>query len=90
MGAWDDAIFSEEVNVDFLDELANLDEALCAATIAAIWAGAPFSAGEVADTYTFIREMRGSGSDQLREVALDVLENADVDEDLDVYIEALT
>ena len=65
MGAWDDAIFSEEVNVDFLDELANLDEedvleavedactvavkqdsvsddevknALCAATIAAIWA----------------------------------------------------
>jgi hypothetical protein len=34
--------------------------------------------------------MRGSGSDQLREVALDVLENADVDEDLDVYIEALT
>ena len=26
MGAWDDAIFSEEVNVDFLDELANLDE----------------------------------------------------------------
>ena len=117
MGAWDDAIFSEEVNVDFLDELASLDEedvleavedactvvakqdsatddevknALCAATIAAIWAGAPFSAGEVADTYTFIREMRGAGSDQLREVALDVLENADVEEDLDVYIEALT
>lgn len=117
MGAWDDLIFSEEVNVDFLDELAGLEEediveavedacnlvvkqdsatedeqknALCAATIAAIWAGAPVSAGEIVDTYTFIRQMRGAGSEQLREVALEVLEKAEVEEDLDVYIEALT
>ena len=75
VSTWDMAIFNEDANVDFLDDLADLDfdeavEAVrdacllagdkgnateeeilngqAAATIAAIWAGAPFSAGEVA------------------------------------------
>ena len=76
MSTWDENIFSTDLNVDFLDEMANLDEegviravedacevahskpkiseeeeqnAQAAATIAAIWAGAPFSAGEVVE-----------------------------------------
>lgn len=116
MGAWDIAIFAEEVNVDFLDELAALDDdaiiqavkdacllaaqptgvtedeqlnGLAAATIAAIWAGAPFSAADVADTYPFLRELIGSGSEKLNEVAGELLENADTEEDLEVYLEAL-
>lgn len=116
MGAWDIAIFAEDVNVDFLDELAALDDdgviegvedacllarqeaatgderlnGLAAATIAAIWAGAPFSAGDVADAYPFVRGLIGSGTDQLSEVATELLENADTDEDLEVYLEALS
>lgn len=117
MGAWDIAIFAEEVNVDFLDELAGLDDdaiveavkdacllaaqpagvsedeelnGLAAATIAAIWAGAPFSAGEVADSYPFLRELIGSGSEKLNEVASGLLENADTEADLEVYLEALS
>lgn len=117
MGAWDDAILIEEVNVDFLDELAELDneeilEALedacllvvnqanptedehlnaqVAATIAAILAGAPYSAGQVVENYPFIRELIGEGSDSLNATAARVLEEADVDFDLEAYLEALT
>lgn len=116
MGAWDIAIFAEESNVDFLDEMANLESediieavddavalvasgkavneeetanGLLAATIAAIWAGAPFTAGEIAENYPFVRELVGSGSELLRERAAAVLEEADTDEDLEVYLEAL-
>lgn len=116
MGAWDIAIFADENNADFLDEIAGLDgediveaiedavalvasekavneeetaNGLLAATIAAIWAGAPFSAGEIAENYPFVREFAGSGDELLRERAALVLEEADTDEDLEVYLEAL-
>ncbi|QTH60408.1 DUF4259 domain-containing protein [Corynebacterium hindlerae] len=116
MGAWDIAIFSDENNVDFLEEIATLDsedivEAIddavalvasnkavndeetangqLAATIAAIWAGAPYSAGEIAENYPFIRELTGSGSELLRERAAEILEEADTEEDLEAYLEAL-
>lgn len=117
MSAWDASIFAEDANVDFLDDLVDLDDdeiveamrdacllvqrqpgaseddvlnALAAATIAAIWAGAPFSAGEVAETYPFIRGLVGSGDEELNEAAAELLENADTDEDLDQFIEALS
>lgn len=68
------------------EEVAN---GLLAATIAAIWAGAPYSAGEIAENYPFVRELSGSGSERLREQAAAVLEDADTEEDLEVYLEAL-
>ncbi|KQB87544.1 DUF4259 domain-containing protein [Corynebacterium lowii] len=63
---------------------------LAAATVASIWAGAPFSAGEVADAHPFLRELIGAGDEELREVAGELLENADTQEDLEVYLEALS
>lgn len=116
MGAWDDSILTEDVNVDFLDEIAELDsddilEALedaclliinqerasedehlngqAAATIAAIIFGAPYSAGQVLENYPFIRELVGEGSETLRAAAARVLEEADVEYDLEAYLEAL-
>ncbi|MCZ9309233.1 DUF4259 domain-containing protein [Corynebacterium uberis] len=68
-----------------------------AATIAAIWAGAPFSAGEVADAYPFIRELIGTTSEELTDAAATVLEAAAEEDagdtapdDLDVFLEALS
>lgn len=117
MSTWDGSIFAEDANVDFLDDLVDLDDdeiveavrdacllvqkqpgaseddvlnGLAAATIAAIWAGAPFSAGEVAENYPFIRGLAGSGDEQLNEAAAELLENADTDEDLEQFIEALS
>ncbi|MDO5032110.1 DUF4259 domain-containing protein [Corynebacterium sp.] len=117
MSTWDEHIFTDEDNVDFLDELANLDDddiveaiadacalatagdgvsteeernALAAATIAAIWAGAPFSAGEVVASYPFIRDLTGSGSEALTENALELLEAVEEDYDLEPFIEALS
>lgn len=117
MSAWDASIFAEDVNVDFLDDLVDLDDGeiveavrdacllvqkqtgaseddvlngLAAATIAAIWAGAPFSAGDVAEDYPFIRGLVGSGDEELNEAASELLENADTDEDLEQFIEALS
>ena len=116
MGAWDDAILTEEINIEFLDEIAELDtqdilEALedacllvvnqdnatedehlngqAAATIAAIMFGAPYSAGQVLENYPFIREIVGEGSEALRGAAAQVLEEADVEYDLEAYLEAL-
>ena len=117
MSSWDEEIFSTDLNVDFLDELANLDEegviravqdacevarskndlteeeqlnAHAAATIAAIWAGAPFSASETVEDYPYIRELVGSGSETLTENALEVLENVEEEYDLEAFIEALS
>ncbi|MEJ4099675.1 DUF4259 domain-containing protein [Corynebacterium mastitidis] len=117
MGAWDIAIFAEEANEDFLDELNDLDghevvaairdacalasanadateeerlNGLAAATVAAIWAGAPFSAAEAADAHPFLRDLIGSGDEELREAASALLEEADTQEDLEVYLEALS
>ncbi len=116
MSTWDTDIFSTEANVDFLDELVELDsdslvEAVrdavllaaspspsgdeldngrAAATIAAIWAGAPFSAGEVADTYGFIRGGFADVDEELAAAASGVLENVDTEEDIEPFIEALS
>lgn len=75
------------------DEILN---GQAAATIAAIWAGAPFSAGEIAESYPFIRSNPGEISEQLAESAVSVLEkasadaDADSDTDIDQFIEALS
>ncbi len=117
MSAWDVAIFNEEDNIDFLDELSDLDNddiveavrdacllvlrqpnvnemerlnGLAAATIAAIWAGAPFSAGDVADAYPFIRELIGTGDESLREAAAELLESVEDDRDIEAFTEALS
>lgn len=117
MSTWDVAIFDEDDNIDFLDELNDLDEddvleavrdacllvlrqpkvseverlnGLAAATIAAIWAGAPFSAGDVADSYPFIRELTGSGDEALNEAAAELLESVEADEDVEAFTEALS
>lgn len=116
MSSWDQEIFSEDVNIDFLDELVDLEDdevleavrdavllaadadaasedeqrnGLAAATITAIWAGAPFSAGEIAEHYPFIRTTSGELDEQLLEAAGALLEEADTDLDIDQFIEAL-
>lgn len=63
---------------------------LCAATIAAIWAGAPYSAGDVVEEYPFIRTLIGHGDEALNEAALELLENVDMDVDIEAYVEALS
>lgn len=117
MSTWDASIFNEEANVEFLDDLTELDDediveairdacllvvkqpgasevdrlnGLAAATIAAIWAGAPFSAGEVAESYPFIRALVGSGDEELNAAAAELLESTETDADLDQFTEALT
>lgn len=117
MSAWDVAIFNEDDNIDFLDELSDLDDdeiveavrdacllvlrqpnvneverlnGLAAATIAAIWAGAPFSAGDVADSYPFIRALIGSGDEALHESAAELLETVQDEEDVEAFTEALS
>ena len=119
MSAWDKDIFSREENVDFLDELSELDpddvaesvrdavllaanadsateeeiaNGLAAATIAAIWSGAPFSAGEIVDSYPFIRSASAEIDEKLAEAAVSVLEAAETedDQDVDPFVEALS
>ena len=129
MSNWDEFIFAQEDNVDFLDELADLDgpdltEALvdavnlalrdgqpgsvdhsiglCAATVAAIWGGAPFSTATVADEHPFIRAHIGECPNSLQEVALQLLdgelerredrqdEDALENEGLETFVEALS
>ncbi len=48
---------------------------LGAATVAAIWCGAPFSAGEIVNDNPFIREGIGSCPEELREAAGEVFES---------------
>lgn len=47
---------------------------LCAATVASIWCGAPFTAAEVADDHPLVRSWIGECPDELREVALQLLD----------------
>ncbi|MDD7582441.1 DUF4259 domain-containing protein [Corynebacterium sp. 32222D000AT] len=72
------------------EELAN---GLAAATIAAIWSGAPFSAGDVVAEYPFIRSLAGSSDEQLNEKAAELLETAEPgeagDADIEPFLEAL-
>jgi len=116
MSTWDSEIFAVETNVDFLDELVDLDDddivesitdacllaanqdksteeellnGQAAATIAAIWAGAPFAAGDVAQQYPFIRGLMGEVDEKLAEAAVSVLEAVDTDYDIDQFLEAL-
>ncbi len=63
--------------------------ALAAATVAAIWAGAPFSAGDVADAHPFIRQLIGAGEEDLHEAAAEVLESVETEADLEPFLEAL-
>lgn len=117
MSTWDEDVFQRDANVDFLDELASLEDdevveavrdavvlasagqaasedeqenGLAAATIAAIWAGAPFSAGDVVSSYPFIRGLAGSGDEELNEQALSLLEAVEDDYDLEAFLEALS
>lgn len=117
MSTWDENVLTSDDNVDFLDELSQLDDediveavrdaivlaatddtvneveqanALAAATIAAIWSGAPFSAGEVVSSYPFIRSLSGSTDEELAEKAVQLLEGVEEDYDLEPFIEALS
>ncbi|MBG6123153.1 DUF4259 domain-containing protein [Corynebacterium aquatimens] len=119
MSMWDSEILGDEGNVDFLDDLAELDsedlvEAIqdacllaadpdsaseeeilngrAAATIVAIWEGAPFSASDIIATYPFIRSAGVELDDKLTEAAVKVLEAIDTEEtesDVDQFLEAL-
>lgn len=84
---------------DVLFELADaehpsIDEEIigqCAATICAIWCGAPYSAGDVVAEYPFIRHFVGDVEDEdLVKAAFDVLDAiaADSEYDLDAFVEA--
>ncbi|WP_297009082.1 DUF4259 domain-containing protein [uncultured Corynebacterium sp.] len=47
---------------------------LCAATVAAIWAGAPFTASDVVEEHPLIRARVGACPEELQEAALQVLD----------------
>ena len=71
---------------------ASEDEILngqAAATIAAIWSGAPFSAGDVAEAYPFIRLRPDEIDEKLVEAAAAVLEAVETEADLEQFLEAL-
>ena len=123
MSSWDETVFSDETNTDFLDDCVDLEEldlmemledacssalnlarpgetdyvnGLCAASVAAIWCGAPFSASDVVSDYPFIRRYIGDCPESLQEAALQVLDRelddsgADAPEGLETYVEALS
>jgi hypothetical protein len=129
MSGWDDAVFSDDDNVEFLDECDDLEGAdlvqalvdactialnadrpegdrtpdaeysigLCAATVAAIWSGAPFTAASTADEHPYIRRGIGQCPDELQEVALQLLDRELEEEDgldapdgLETFVEALS
>ncbi|WP_165243021.1 DUF4259 domain-containing protein [Corynebacterium lizhenjunii] len=69
---------------------AEEENALAAATIAALWAGAPFSASDIVRAYPFIRDLAGSGDEELNEQAAEILQRVEDDHDVDAYIEALS
>ena len=123
MSSWDEYIFGEVENEDFLDELTDLDEqdlyeavedavnlglragdhedpeylnGLCAASIAAIWCGAPYSSGTVTEGYPLIREHIGACETSLQELSSKHLEKElersgdEAPEGLETYAEALS
>src|SRR5699024_3081452 len=63
--------------------------ALGAATIAAIWAGAPFTAGDVVCTYPYSRRLLRYSCEALDEQATELLEDVEEDYDLEPFLEAL-
>lgn len=123
MSVWDEVVFHDESNIEFLDELVDLDQeeistaledsvilalrhaepgdveftnGLCAASVAAIWCGAPFSSAVIADEYPFVREFIGQCPDTLQEQASLLLDQEldsrgdDAPEGLETFSEALT
>ncbi|WKD59716.1 DUF4259 domain-containing protein [Corynebacterium caspium] len=68
------------------EELAN---GLAAATIAAIWAGAPYYSGEIIERYPYIRDLIGETFADLSAMASEILESVDAEEDVDTFLEAL-
>lgn len=89
LGAVNDAVLLAANDATSGEELSN---GRAAATIAAIWLGAPFSAGEIADAYPFIRSNPGEVDEQLAESAAAVLEAAgeETGSDTDQFVEALS
>lgn len=75
---------------------ADQHTALAAATLVAIWSGAPFSAAAFAEEYFFIREFIGEVDEDLVEAASEMLEEelSRLDEEapdgLDTFAEALS
>ena len=65
-----------------------------AATIAALWNGAPYSASDAIENYPFVvdpdYDIDEDDMDTLREASVEVLESADTEDDVDPYIEALS
>ena len=123
MSGWDEYIFKESDNIEFLEELTDLDDqdlyeaiedavnlalrtedsddveylnGLCAASITAIWSGAPFSSAVVAEDYQFIREHIGSCETSLQELSAQLLDKElervgdEAFEGLETYAEALS
>ena len=123
MSVWDQVIFQDEDNIEFLDELVDMDQqdieealedavtlalrhaepgeveysnGLCAASVAAIWCGAPFSSATIADEHPFVRQYIGQCSDSLQERASTLLDRElelrgeDAPEGLETFSEALS
>ncbi|MGP9724090.1 hypothetical protein ACT3SZ_08755 [Corynebacterium sp. AOP40-9SA-29] len=129
MSTWDETVFADDTNTEFLADCDDLEGAalaeglrdacalaldtdaggatgrgvdpdyingLCAATVAAIWSGAPFTSATVADEHPFIREGIGQCPDDLQEVALEVLDRElesagdDAPDGLETVVEALS
>ena len=86
-----DAVLLAQGGSASAEEVAN---GRAAATIAAIWAGAPFSAGEYAESYPFIRSNPGELSEKIAEAASNLLEAAaedgDAEADVEQFVEALS
>lgn len=78
------------------NDFSNVEESnnsFCAATVVAIWSGAPFSTSGLVEEYPFIRAMASYLNDDLKEYALQIIEYAASqyeDDDLDSFIEALS
>lgn len=75
---------------------ADYANGLCAATVASIWAGAPFTAASVADEFAFIRAGIGECPERLQDAALQVLDaeleaaGDDAPDGLETAVEALS
>ncbi|CAM3946791.1 DUF4259 domain-containing protein [Corynebacterium belfantii] len=63
---------------------------LAAATIVAIWAGAPFTDADAVNEHPFIRANIGEGDEELYEVAASLLDTVETEHDLEAFTEALS
>lgn len=71
-------------------------QGLCAASIAAVWCGAPFAASNLASEHAFVRAYIGRCPEELQEAAFELLDaelarlGEDSPEGLDTYAEAVS